>query len=144
MNDTIAPTVITQAFVYGTLRPRCGNDRLWQDRATARHDGECFVLGHKLVTRGWFPYLVPAVTAQTIGALIVPHPGQLDEVLARMDILEGVPHHYERTTIAVLTPDGIERAWTYVPTDPSDWLLPEVPTNEGRYDWKEFRRAHRQ
>lgn len=138
-------------FVYGTLRPGEGNARVWVDRAEARHDGTCFVLGRALVDSGGFPYLVPALTAQTVGALIVPADEHYDAVLDRMDDLEGYHpdsrhNHYERITIAVVTPDGPVRAWTYVPASRAlDHVarLPDVATNEaGRYDWAAKPRRH--
>jgi len=126
-------------FCYGTLRIECGNDRLWHGRAVSHHDGTAYVLGYALVTNGAFPYLVPATMSQTVGALIVPHDDDYDDVLEDMDGLEGVPVHYERIEVAVLTPTGPTMAWTYVPaarTIERIAELPDVPTDEwGRHDW---------
>lgn len=126
-------------FVYGTLRPGHGNDRVWQGRAYAAFDGKCKVIGYRLVDTG-FPYMIPAKSDQTFGCLIVPLPEHYDAVLARMDALEGVPHHYTRETIAVLTPEGAVMAWTYLPTHPEAVAdLPEVWQN----DWAvHVRRKH--
>jgi gamma-glutamylcyclotransferase (GGCT)/AIG2-like uncharacterized protein YtfP len=123
-------------FVYGTLRPGYGNDWLWRGRAHAAFDGQARVLGHALVTQGWFPYMVPATAAETVGALIVPDPDQYDYVLHRMDRLEGVPVHYRRILISVAVPHGIVTAWTYVPADEADHLWADVARNDdGSYDW---------
>jgi gamma-glutamylcyclotransferase (GGCT)/AIG2-like uncharacterized protein YtfP len=124
-------------FVYGTLRPCWWNARLWEGRATPTHDGTAILLGYKLV-RTAFPYAVPAATAQTVGTLIVPHPHLYDEVLADMDVLEGVRSgHYDRIRVAVLTEAEPCFAWVYVPAriDRRIGTLPEVATVDGRYDW---------
>lgn len=136
---TVAPSGLRNIFVYGSLRPGCHNARLWQGIGAARWDGTAYVIGYKLVNQGWFPYLVRAASAQTVGALIVPDEGWEWEVLRRMDALEGVPVHYERMAVGVMTPDGPERAWTYVPTSPAIHLdCPDVPTSEGGFfDWRE-------
>ena len=125
-------------FCYGTLRPDGGNDCLWNQRGHARHDGTAVAIGYKLVARqrAWFPYLVPAMTAQTRGTLIVPDPDCYDDVLACLDRLEGVPHHYLRVVVAVLTPDGPVRAWAYIAADLQDRLLDDVPTDtDGYFVW---------
>lgn len=108
-------------FVYGTLRPGCGNDRTWHGLATARHDGKCRVDDHRLVSNGAFPYMLPAEGFQSFGCLIVPLPEFYDEALRYMDSLEGVPMHYTRETVAVNTPDGIVMAFTYIPARPDQY-----------------------
>jgi gamma-glutamylcyclotransferase (GGCT)/AIG2-like uncharacterized protein YtfP len=120
-----------QVFVYGTLRPNQGNDRLWEGLAYAKYDGKCKVLGHRLVSNGAFPYMIPAATEEAFGCLVVPLPDQYDYVLGQMDRLEGVPHHYTRETVAVMTPEGIELAWTYIPRNPETYAaLGDVPGND--------------
>lgn len=126
--------------VYGTLRPGNGNARLWEGRATAHWDGEAVVHGYALVTNGAFPYATPAVMSQSVVALIEPHEGEYDDVLADMDYLEGVPSHYDRIEVAVLTPAGPVIAWMYVPARIDSYLanLPDVETDDlGRHDWSE-------
>lgn len=123
-------------FVYGTLRPGCGNDRLWRGRAVTIHDGTAILVGYKLVTNGHFPYMIPATTAQTVGTLIVPDDEHYDDVLDRMDMLEGVPRHYLRIRVAVLVEGGEPCfAWTYVPATRNHDLMPECATAGGRFDW---------
>ena len=74
----------------------------------------------------------------------MPDPEHYNHVLGGMDMLEGVPDHYDRHKVPVFTPDGIVTAWTYIPVCARDRLLPEVPTNAaGFFDWKENRRAAR-
>jgi gamma-glutamylcyclotransferase (GGCT)/AIG2-like uncharacterized protein YtfP len=138
-------------FVYGTLRWQCGNDRLWHGRAVSHHDGRAYVIGYALADHGFFPYLVAASSAQTVGALIVPADEHYDDVLADMDHLEGYEpgrryNHYERIIVVVFTPDGqYRRAWTYLPEmDDRIARLPDVPTNaDGRYDWRCSEQARR-
>lgn len=131
-------------FVYGTLRPGCGNDRFWVDRATATDDGVAYVIGWKLVTNGGFPYLVRAASAQSVGCLVRPRREHYDRVRDSFDALEGVPRHYLRIEVAVMTPAGPVMAWTYTPTHPDDRLLPDVPTNPaGFYDWAERKQWNR-
>lgn len=127
--------------VYGTLRPGCGNARLWQDRADAIGIGT--VTGFELRTPGGFPYAVPTghrdhrITVE----LIMPWQGRYQEVIDRMDVLEGVPHHYRRIEVAVDATlrhvTGTVFAWMYVPTDQArtakyrkiesgDWLARDI------------------
>jgi len=127
-------------FVYGTLRPEQGNDHIWRSVAYASYDGKCRVLGYRLVSNGGFPYAIPATTEQTFGCLINPLPDEYEHVMRRMDALEGVPHHYTREQVAVITPDGIVTAYIYIPVDPERYaLMGEVFQN----DWALHRRkAH--
>lgn len=124
-------------FVYGTLRPGCGNDSLWVRRAACRYDGDCFVAGFRLVTNGAFPYALPAEDEVSVGALVYPHPAAEAEVMARLDALEGVPHHYERLSVDVATPDGVVAAWMYVPRRLDAYEgLEAVPGNDWiQYNW---------
>jgi gamma-glutamylcyclotransferase (GGCT)/AIG2-like uncharacterized protein YtfP len=136
--DAEAAAMPFPIFVFGTLRPGHGNDRLWRGRARDQYDGDCYVTGFRLVGRG-FPYPIPEEGAETVGALIVPEPEQYELVLAWMDDLEGVPHHYTRDLVVVTTPEGYRVAWMYVTaidlTDHRGARFP-VPTDaNGRYDW---------
>jgi gamma-glutamylcyclotransferase (GGCT)/AIG2-like uncharacterized protein YtfP len=134
LTDEQAETAIANTplptFVYGTLRPGQGNDRTWRDIAYASFDGKCRVIGYRLVDSG-FPYALPAITDQAFGCLITPLPERYDECMARMDALEGVPHHYLRETVAVLTPEGAVMAYIYIPRNPERLAgLPEVFRND--------------
>jgi gamma-glutamylcyclotransferase (GGCT)/AIG2-like uncharacterized protein YtfP len=129
-------------WCYGTLRPGGGNDALWRDVGQARHDGTCYVVGHKLVG-SYIPYLVPQVGAQTVGTLVVPDVGFYHQVLHSLDQLEGHPNHYTRreTPVLVKVGDGTElvTAWAYHAgpwyDDTSSRFEQDLPTNdEGFYD----------
>ena len=141
-------------FVYGTLRPGWGNARLWAGCAEAHHDGTATVLGYHLTTNGGFPYLVWDDASTTVGTLIEPADEDYDEVLARLDALEGYRpwgrhNHYERVHVVVHTPDGPWLAWTYVPShcggsaERARALRPVQRDDEGRYDWNVQRREVR-
>lgn len=124
--------------VYGTLRPGFGNDRLWRERATAS-EGTGTVPGYRLVSNGGFPYAIPAEPDQAaVVSLVWPNADEYDRVLASMDRLEGVPHHYTREEVLVLLSDGSGMvAWMYVPADPEHYEgLRPVPGN----DWAQAER----
>jgi gamma-glutamylcyclotransferase (GGCT)/AIG2-like uncharacterized protein YtfP len=137
--DEQAAAMRFPAAVYGTLRPGFGNDRLWQGKA--KHIGDGTVHGYRLVGRG-FPYAIPSPDETIVVSLIQPYSDTYDYVLERMDWLEGVPHHYTRVNVAVLTEQGYIVAWMY---QPADWIDgpdsthrsgPAVPTNSlGQFDW---------
>jgi gamma-glutamylcyclotransferase (GGCT)/AIG2-like uncharacterized protein YtfP len=124
--------------VYGTLRPGHGNSALWQGFADAEHDGDAYALGVELRSNGGFPYAVPATGAESVVALIHPREGWYEQVLERMDRLEGVSGgHYDRVTIGVyIAPERVVTpAWIYVAGD-ADYArrLRPVPDN----DWNHF------
>lgn len=116
-------------FCYGTLRPGWSNSRIWMGRADVAHDGACYAIGVALHDAGPFPYARSSTNSVTAGALIMPHPGLYGDILERLDMLEGVPNHYHRTTVAVHTPYGIECAWIYLAASDVS-RLPEVPSND--------------
>jgi gamma-glutamylcyclotransferase (GGCT)/AIG2-like uncharacterized protein YtfP len=135
-DDVEAAAMTYPFFVYGTLRPGYGNDRLWHGRAHDRHDGECYVTGFRLVGRG-FPYAIPAEGAEAVGALIVPDADHYEDVTRDLDRLEGVPTHYYRDLVVITTPEGYRVAWMYIAS--GEWLGHDrlaVPTDPaGRFDW---------
>jgi gamma-glutamylcyclotransferase (GGCT)/AIG2-like uncharacterized protein YtfP len=109
--------------VYGTLRPGCGNDRLWQGSANVIADG-WFIAGYRLVSNGAFPYAIPTGDRadESRVTLVMPHLAEYDEVLARLDMLEGVPTHYVRSMVECRDPEdrggGFVVAWLYEPAHP--------------------------
>jgi gamma-glutamylcyclotransferase (GGCT)/AIG2-like uncharacterized protein YtfP len=117
-------------FVYGTLRPGCGNEGRWLNRATPYDDGKCFAIGIGLFGGASmpFPYASTVHGEQTVGCLIVPQKDLYDAVLADMDQLEGVPNHYQRTTVAVIVGDSITPAWIYTTADPG--TITRTPYND--------------
>ena len=122
---------MTPVFVYGTLRPGCGNDRLWRKWATAAHDGDAYVHGYRLVHNGAFPYAVTDEESVTVGCLVYPLPAFEQDLMARLDALEGVPHHYDRVKVDVDVPGATVTAWMYAPPlDRHITRLPSVPGND--------------
>lgn len=118
-------------FVYGTLRPGWGNSRTWAGIARPMHDGLVTVDGYRLVSNGAFPYAIPAEGETTTGCLIAPDADCYDMALARMDHLEGVPHHYRRISVGVEMPNALMVAWLYTPADPEVYAdLRSVPGND--------------
>lgn len=104
-------------FVYGTLRPGEGNDKLWlMAGATCHHDGEAYALGYQMYASG-IPYAVPTGDGhdKVWGAIIKPSPTVSEQLELRMvlDALEGHPEHYTRVEAYVSTPEGPMNAWIY-------------------------------
>lgn len=117
-------------FVYGTLRPGFGNDRLWQGHAEPEWNGACQVPGFRLVGQG-IPYAIPAEGQRIIGCLVVPHPDRYLDVIADLDALEGYPSHYDRVAVWAETPNDRVRAWIYTPSRPAEYEHREqVPDND--------------
>jgi gamma-glutamylcyclotransferase (GGCT)/AIG2-like uncharacterized protein YtfP len=132
-------------FVYGTLRPDMGNQRVWVGRAWAEYDGEAHALGFRLVGAGRaFPYAIRTdnPTDVTYGAIIRTVPGHYHATLEAMDHLEGYPTHYDREPINVNTPHGVVRAWVYTPpTDPFTQHRLGTETEVPGGDWRRYRMA---
>lgn len=106
-------------FVYGTLRPRCGNSEWWREcGGVALFDGEVRAYGFKMIARA-IPYAVRSDEYDhVVGALIMPSDDKYEQVALRfnLDRLEGHPRHYERIEADIETPDGVCVAWIYSPT----------------------------
>lgn len=103
-------------FVYGTLRPRCGNSSWWRETgAVALFDGEVIAPGFKMICRS-IPFAVPSGDDDfVVGALIMPSDdyGEMLGLRFNLDRLEGHPSHYERVEADVETPLGTCVAWIY-------------------------------
>lgn len=129
-------------FVYGTLRPGQGNDRLWRGDAVAFDDGECIVKGYRLVGRGSIPYAVRAEGKQVVGCLVDPFVDAYANVARALDGLEGYPVHYDRIVVDVYRPGRLEpmEAWMYSPPD-ERWLGDREEVPDG--DWVADNRARR-
>jgi len=110
--------------VYGTLRPGCGNDRLWQGNAAPIGLGH--VTGFRLVSNGAFPYAVPTEDQRIVVEMVMPHVGRYADILWRMDALEGVPHHYTRERVTVAHRGETTECWMYVPVHDVG-RMPTVP-----------------
>lgn len=139
-------------FVYGTLRPQFGNAIVWERYgATCLHDGHAHADGYGLgYSHGAFPYMHEAEGRSAVGALVMPlYETAADRrMLADLDALEGVPHHYQRIDLIVQTPDGPVRAWAYTVAPRADlrpvpgdnwtaWKLGEADPRRlsGRRSW---------
>lgn len=139
------PTHTTPFFVYGTLRPDCGNDRLWHGVADAHADNAAFAPGFQLVGRhSAFPYVVPADSVEdvVVGALIYPRPGYEATVARDMDALEGVGYgHYRRhiTRVYVFDESGegprVVESFIYVP-GPRTMVRARAMTRITTGNWK--------
>ena len=123
-------------FVFGTLRPGWGNACQWDGLGEAKHDGKAIVKDHRLVSNGAFPYCLPAAGRNTVGTLIVAHDGCWSRMIDQMDMLEGVPVHYNRRRVNVSTPEGKIQSWYYLPDDWGTYeRMSPVPNN----DWAQHR-----
>jgi gamma-glutamylcyclotransferase (GGCT)/AIG2-like uncharacterized protein YtfP len=133
-------------FVYGTLRPRYGNDRMWHGNAWVTDDGRATLADHRLVVGSSpFPFCVPTFEPSDIvyGSLIHPmgEGARYRSLRERFDMLEGHPGWYHRTkrTIGVIRdgePAEIE-AWVYVMHGSATAALRPVIGN----DWANEREA---
>jgi len=108
-------------FVYGTLRRGQGNHPIVDGLLADVRDAE--LGGHVLYENG-LPYIGACGGGGTVtGDLLIPHPGDYDEVLHRLDRLEGFrpPHDglYVRIACPVRfagapgEPWGSCQAWVY-------------------------------
>jgi gamma-glutamylcyclotransferase (GGCT)/AIG2-like uncharacterized protein YtfP len=121
-------------FVYGTLRPRCGNSHWWREcGASAYYDCEAMAYGFKLVART-IPYALYTgdSTDFVVGALILPSDEWDEQVELRynLDRLEGHPNHYERVETDIETPDGWCTAWIYTPTKYDPKGREDIPSGD--------------
>lgn len=113
--------------VYGSLRRGMGNHRLLE---RAQYEGTCFVSGFEMYSLGGFPFIRPdndkdkKVFAELYKVS--------DNEFARLDMLEGYPHFYNRKQIQ--TPDGA--AWIYFIDQVGD---PSMIVEDG--DWVRFKKG---
>lgn len=127
---------MTKVFVYGTLKRGHGNNRLLEG---SRFVGEARTVRH-LHMRQWagggFPYLIDDAGPDRRQCA-----GEVYEVdvatLARLDILEGVPHHYQRRPLSVVLAGGVvEVAQAYVVSDRRRAGHEAAPVDDlGWYRW---------
>lgn len=106
-------------FVYGTLRPGEGNYD-WALAGCTTAEVPATVTGMILLDGPGFPYAVlsddPADRVH--GTLITIRPALHDDVLNRLDALEGVRPSgrglYDRVTVQAVTDAAAIAVWTYV------------------------------
>ena len=109
-------------FVYGTLRMGERNHSYISDHLIQAFGIYKTVLPfYMLRTRGHaFPYLV-SPNLLRLNSLPVEVTGEVYEIteagLAKIDVLEGVPNHYERKEITVQNETGIIHANVYLLED---------------------------
>lgn len=90
------------AFVYGSLKRGFGNHRLLE--------GSEFI-GEARLSRCGAMYSLGGFPAVTLGNRVSPIHGEVyridEDTLESLDILEGHPRFYQRTTVTVLMEDDI-------------------------------------
>jgi gamma-glutamylaminecyclotransferase len=102
-------------FVYGTLKRGFSNHRITEpylaDVICGKVEG--VTLWHASPS---FPYATKSNAADACVHGEVLALGEIDEVLARLDGLEGVPHHYVREEVEVFCGEetGVIKAWMYL------------------------------
>lgn len=105
-------------FVYGSLKKGFGNHRVVENAVATITPGAVtgFTLWHPRFSG--FPYASAAVGVIR-GELLTIKDNEAQEALARLDRLEGVPNHYTREEVTVVTDGGKHTAFMYVcPREP--------------------------
>ena len=111
----------TPVFVYGSLRKGMYNHSLLGcsiDCGTWRTCEEYYMVG---LASNAFPYVTPFPIFQVESTRIV---GELylvaEDVLKRLDILEGHPHHYTRVIVSIEKEGEVRDAFLYMMVDEKD------------------------
>lgn len=121
--------------VYGTLMSGQPFEDLWLGLGTAE---PCTIPGLRLVvspSHNQFPYGMKFQNDTTVGELIWIEPPHYLDLLARLDRLEGVPHHYQRISHIVRTEEHLNwEAWLYVIEPRQMRRGIKIPNN----DWRQF------
>lgn len=111
-------TLRLPVFVYGTLRPGQGNYQ-WALAGQTVSEVPASVAGLALYDGPGFPYAVlsDAPEDRVLGDVITIRDDAYDEVLARLDGLEGYRPGggglYDRVHVTAVTGTGAVEAWTY-------------------------------
>lgn len=125
-------------FVYGTLRPACGNHGLLQGAALREQDADAPGLALCAAPRAGFPYATPDPDGTVHGTLCHIPDRLWPPVRNRLDALEGYdprwPHtgHYLRRRWTVIAADGdTYQAWIYLAgPHVSVAALPRIPSGD--------------
>lgn len=133
-------------FTYGTLKLGYGNDRILT-RHEAQYKGSVRTKEKYAMGTSGCPFIFPVSVCEAVGGLeeeyYAPVRGDLWEIpdtecFASLDMLEGHPSFYTRTTIIIVDNEGNEQeAWAYEQL--SDYWMYNcsvVKFNEdGEYEW---------
>lgn len=130
-------------FVYGTLRPGNGNDRLWRGRDKSHRNAT--VDGFTVYDGGGFPYALETETnAPAVGTLIEFSKSNWPDVLASLDRLEGYPDHYRRVVTDALTDDGdCVPCWVYVAAR-AEWVANLPVCTDGEWSPRRWPKGYRE
>lgn len=112
---------ILPVFVYGTLRTGEPNWE-WALRNKTVSDEQATLTGVQMFDQGGFPYVMrgDVPTETVVGDLMVIEPTIYEQVMSRLDGLEGyqpgrASNLYDREVVTVTTGDGVEhRAYVYI------------------------------
>lgn len=114
------------AFVYGTLRPGQGNYG-WLLAGNTSSEQVAYLEGASMYSNGGFPYIFEdedGENTRVTGSLVYIQPEKMDQVMSRMDTLEGTSpfspindhNHYNRYKREVVLENGDRvEAWVYMP-----------------------------
>lgn len=106
-------------FLYGTLKRRAfrsnHNHHLVQDHIHVLVPAELAGCALRFAPGNVFPYICQQDDSTVHGELVWINPDSYDNVIRRLDYLEGVPHHYTRVLTEVMHDHRPYTAWMYVP-----------------------------
>lgn len=120
-------------FVYGTLKRGHGNYHLLE---ASTYIGQALTMESFTLYGDGIPYCCRE------GHAPLPVRGELyrvsDEALARLDRLEGVPHHYQRTTVLTISPLGFAQDAFIYTKDKLHYKAHLCPVKDGAYYFGEL------
>ncbi|MFE0513229.1 gamma-glutamylcyclotransferase family protein [Streptomyces sp. NPDC058964] len=134
--------MILPFFVYGTLRPGEPNHDLFL-RGRTRSEEPCRLTDAVLYDGPGYPYVVEEPGGAVRGELVIPLPGEYEELLVALDRLEeyapgGARNLYERVERKVVREPGgaAVSAWVYVAAPTVAARLRERGTRIESGDWR--------
>lgn len=121
-------------FVYGTLKRGNGNHRQFLLK-----NGKFIGPGHTLIGFEMWSYGFPRIAPSRGGYQVVGEM-YIVESLEALDVLEGVPQHYQRKRTEVYVNGKIYKPWIYVQKNDHEWAWQMAqfgvrPAN-GMLEWK--------
>lgn len=124
-------------FVYGTLRPGCGNDRLWRGYETEMRFATLHNCALWFHASGRFPFATFGHGDTAHGDLLTIDPTHYDRVCTDLDYLEGFDRlnpersFYRRVEVVANLDDGSPvSAWLYLATRRLSDTAHRVPGND--------------